>query len=333
LTLEGLIVSYFVRAATAYDTLLQMGRWFGYRPGYADLSRIWMTSELEEWFADLATVEAEIRQDIELYDRHRLTPVDFAVRVRQHPQMSITARMKMQAAKPAAMDYSGKSPQTLRFDYKNRAVLKSNLEAGQRLVYRLIATKISPISDRKAGKVAFTDVPVTDVLQFLNDYSFHGADLPIQQQLLTRYIEQQNALGDLLSWTVGIVGRAPGGDNRRELHFADGISVPLIVRSRLKYPESHAYLKAIKSKTDSERITSLLGVRGSATDRQGLIMLYPIDKNSKPTHGNTNRVPLDAVDHLLGIALVFPKSSSPTPQNYLSADLSGANREEPEDGE
>ena len=64
LTLEGLVVSYFVRTASAYDTLLQMGRWFGYRSGYEDLPRIWMTRELEEQFMALATVEAEIRDDV-----------------------------------------------------------------------------------------------------------------------------------------------------------------------------------------------------------------------------------------------------------------------------
>ncbi|WP_256617524.1 Z1 domain-containing protein, partial [Pseudomonas sp. MWU12-2115] len=33
LTLEGLTVSYFLRNSMMYDTLMQMGRWFGYRPG------------------------------------------------------------------------------------------------------------------------------------------------------------------------------------------------------------------------------------------------------------------------------------------------------------
>jgi Z1 domain len=50
LTLEGLTVSFFIRSASAYDTLLQMGRWFGYRPGYADLPRVWMTRELRNYF-------------------------------------------------------------------------------------------------------------------------------------------------------------------------------------------------------------------------------------------------------------------------------------------
>ena len=49
LTLEGLVVSYFLRNSMMYDTLLQMGRWFGYRPGYEDLCRVWMPEEAEGW--------------------------------------------------------------------------------------------------------------------------------------------------------------------------------------------------------------------------------------------------------------------------------------------
>ena len=74
LTLEGLVASFFVRSAYAYDTLLQMGRWFGYSGGYADLPRIWMTEEIEEWFRHLATVEAEMRVDIDGYEDEDVTP-------------------------------------------------------------------------------------------------------------------------------------------------------------------------------------------------------------------------------------------------------------------
>ena len=69
LTLEGLTVSYFGRPTQMYDSLLQMGRWFGFRPGYKDLVRLHLTGELLEWFSWLAHVERQIRIDIERYDR------------------------------------------------------------------------------------------------------------------------------------------------------------------------------------------------------------------------------------------------------------------------
>jgi len=54
LTLEGLLTSYFFRSTAMYDTLMQMGRWFGFRGGYEDITRIYMTSDLSSWFSDLA---------------------------------------------------------------------------------------------------------------------------------------------------------------------------------------------------------------------------------------------------------------------------------------
>ena len=88
LTLEGLLVSYYVRRANAYDTLMQMGRWFGYRDRYADLTRIYTTVELEQWFRDLVTVESEVRQDIRRYAEEGVTPLDFGVRIRRHPRVA-----------------------------------------------------------------------------------------------------------------------------------------------------------------------------------------------------------------------------------------------------
>ena len=95
LTLEGLMSSYFLRVSRQYDTLLQMGRWFGYRHGYEDLPRIWMTEGMRENFQRLALVEHEIREEIADYARHNATPMDFAVRIRVFPGLAVTARSKM----------------------------------------------------------------------------------------------------------------------------------------------------------------------------------------------------------------------------------------------
>ena len=95
LTIEGLTVSYFVRASSQFDTLMQMGRWFGYRPGYSDLPRIWMTPELNAAFLDLVVLENEIRSDITLMSDQNLTPREFSIRVPQMPGMAVTARNKL----------------------------------------------------------------------------------------------------------------------------------------------------------------------------------------------------------------------------------------------
>jgi len=96
LTLDGLTVSYFLRSTAMYDTLLQMGRWFGYRPGYEDICRIWMTREATEWYAHISIADSELRQDLAALQRIRLSPLDFGLRVRSHPDaLLITAKNKM----------------------------------------------------------------------------------------------------------------------------------------------------------------------------------------------------------------------------------------------
>jgi hypothetical protein len=107
LTLEGLSTSYFYRNSKAYDTLLQMGRWFGYRSGYADLCRIWMTEEVQDWYAHLAEVVDELRQDIRLMHASNRKPRDFGMKVMSHPgTLLVTARNKMKTSKEVVVRVS-----------------------------------------------------------------------------------------------------------------------------------------------------------------------------------------------------------------------------------
>lgn len=57
-----------------YDTLMQMGRWFGYRPGYLDLCRLYTTNDLVEWFEHIADAAEELRAEFDFMMESRLTP-------------------------------------------------------------------------------------------------------------------------------------------------------------------------------------------------------------------------------------------------------------------
>ena len=134
LTLEGLVVSYFTRTSNTYDTLLQMGRWFGYRPGYEDLPRIWMQPSLAEEFKFLSLVEEEIRQDMHHMERMKVTPREMGVRVRAHPgRLAIVARNKMQHADVVRVSYSGERLQTFIFEETNSQVIERQPPGGLRL--------------------------------------------------------------------------------------------------------------------------------------------------------------------------------------------------------
>ncbi|UXN76106.1 Z1 domain-containing protein (plasmid) [Devosia sp. A8/3-2] len=96
LTLEGLTVSYFLRNSMMYDTLMQMGRWFGYRSGYEDLCRIWMPTEGVGWYAHISEAMDELQLDLKRMELAKATPEDFGLAVRSHPEtLIVTARNKM----------------------------------------------------------------------------------------------------------------------------------------------------------------------------------------------------------------------------------------------
>lgn len=97
-TLEGLTISYFLRNSMMYDTLLQMGRWFGYRDGYSDVCRIYMTEEAIDWYAHISEANDELRDEFNRMERAGAKPVDFGLKVRAHPEsLIVTARNKMKS--------------------------------------------------------------------------------------------------------------------------------------------------------------------------------------------------------------------------------------------
>lgn len=107
LTIEGLTVSYMYRNTKMYDTLMQMGRWFGYRPGYEDLCRIHLPSDSINWYSHIANAAEELVQQVKQMRRDRLSPKDFGLYVRSHPDsLLITAANKMRAGQEVTVEQS-----------------------------------------------------------------------------------------------------------------------------------------------------------------------------------------------------------------------------------
>ncbi|MFI1537591.1 Z1 domain-containing protein [Streptomyces anandii] len=335
LTLEGLSVSYFVRAVSAYDTLLQMGRWFGFRNGYADLPRIWMTNELAEWFRHLATVETEMRRDIDIYMTEDETPLTFAVRLRTHPALRVTAAAKMRAAVTAASSYGGKRVQTHYF-HTNAQWLRGNISAARALVAASTSSAVR-VEDRSLeGRFVFRDVPHDIVIDFLGEYKFHEKSPENDAELIIDYIRKRaTTANSLRRWNVAIVG-TPSGE---PFTFLPGkVSVGRNVRARLagSNPDSDfADIKTLMSRRDAavdlsgdiEKLTEkgIMDLRRAQLPDTGLLVLYPIDKVSAPSPSKKLRAPLDAKEHVMGVGLVFPepKQGDSTVEKYISADLSG----------
>ncbi|RFB67377.1 MULTISPECIES: Z1 domain-containing protein [unclassified Herbaspirillum] len=308
LTLEGLSVSFFLRTSKQYDTLLQMGRWFGFRNGYADLPRLWATQDLISNFRALAHIEEEIRADIAQYKARDATPLDFAVKVRAIPGLAITSAAKMRYAKKTSISFEGRHIQTIRFDHQKDGIVSSNWAAAANLIKLAKDSASEYVEDKKL----FKNVPMSVVRQFIKDYDISGKHLDLKQEMLLNYLD---ATEDKLAiWNVGVV--SPNGKpSNNSLGFLGKIGTN--VRSRLAEPSAYADIKALMSKRDILIDADLQSIdKGEDWEalkkrrpNLPLLLIYPIQAKSEPLErkdGAKSRVALDACDDLIGFSIVFP---------------------------
>jgi len=96
LTLEGLMTSYFYRNTSTFDVLMQMGRWFGYRDGYSDLCKIYITKEAYDRYEYIYQSIEALKSDIKTMGQERRKPNEFGIRVMNDSfDLGITAPNKM----------------------------------------------------------------------------------------------------------------------------------------------------------------------------------------------------------------------------------------------
>jgi hypothetical protein len=231
LTLEGLCVSYFLRTSKMYDTLMQMGRWFGYRPGYIDLCRLYTTDELGEWFGHIADAAEELREEFDLMAASGATPRQYGLKVQSHPVLMVTSRLKMRSAKNLMLSFSGQVSETISFHATND-VLDRNLEAVRRLCGRLGAGEDDPVRDRIGSRQSWkgrlwTGVGGDAVVDFFTEYRTHPDAYKVNSALLAEFVRQMNTVGELTDWTVAVVGGGRGA----EVDLGNGLKVDALVRS------------------------------------------------------------------------------------------------------
>ena len=188
LTLEGLVVSYVLRNSQMYDTLLQMGRWFGYRDGYSDLTRVYLPNEAIGWYAHITKATSELRLEFERMEKLGMTPRDFGLKVRSDPEtLLITARNKMREAREIlwSIDLAGKLIETAKI-IDSATQIADNFKAVKSLVAQL--DQLGPgqqKSDR--GQVVWSGVRREAVLDFLARFRGHPSHLPSQRDAIIAY--------------------------------------------------------------------------------------------------------------------------------------------------
>ncbi len=331
LTLEGLVSTFFLRTVKQADTLMQMGRWFGYRRGYELYPRIWITDSTREQFDYLSIMDQELRDEIRMMEIQGLRPDRYAAKIRNTPRLQlirITANNRMQSVMNAEMDYSGSFNQTQLFD-DDREILESNLKLGKDFLTKLGAPikhkKCNPHSSHAA---IWEGVSHDIVAAFLKAFKFCSR-LSVFNDLdpLLDWIAQVSAEGKLKKWNVVLAGKNSLEDGK--LFELPNCSVSKVIRTRkhtinefsnvinigaLRAPidliadvdleHQPADVIQLFNKKEDNRMKELRMKAGLGDTPQ--LLLYVIDKDSKPREGSKSRKPLNAPCDIIGVCINIP---------------------------
>jgi hypothetical protein len=207
LTLEGLSISYFLRTSNMFDTLMQMGRWFGYRPRYADLCRVYTTPALHSAFREIALAMEELRNDLDYMAAIAKTPTEFGLRVRTPSDgLVITAASKIRRGEQVEVRFAGDLKQVLEVERTG-----SRGEENRRAVHRLIG-RLGPGDRSVRGQPTphwlWRGVPAAAVQEFLEGYeAIATPSFYARCEALRRFIREQAGRGSLVEWTVTVVSK------------------------------------------------------------------------------------------------------------------------------
>ncbi len=322
LTLDGLSITYYLRESKQFDTLLQMGRWFGYRKGYEDLVRIYTSETLWTQYRDLAIVELEFRANIQEMIDDDKKPREFAVGVRQILGLLPTAKNRLGAA--VLEDYFGGSQVSItRLTLEKPDIIDLNMVAVEKLINRINSSGIQYIdksSNDYPTKLAL-DVDNKPILEFLNEFHIAvdsiGNSLEFQKDQLLKYINKRISKNEFSKWNIGIVSIGKSNDEQL-VNLPGGITVRTINRARFKTtPVNGAYnIKAVSSKSDRKMDLPTSAINEYDQRNQPLLLLYFINKNSKPqTQNESWREPLyEGIDEAfkrnpVSYSIIFPSEN------------------------
>ena len=194
-----------------YDTLMQMGRWFGYRPGYLDLCRLYTTSDLNEWFVHITQAAEELRREFDHMHMIKGTPKDYGLKVCSHPTMIVTSRVKMRNATEVQINFAGAIQETVTFS-RSQARIKLNCVATELLLEAVERPTRQRRSVREAGEsLTHGRAPVSGrmclgrIVSFFKDYQTHESATSVNSQMMAEFVDNQIGRGELTDWTIALL--------------------------------------------------------------------------------------------------------------------------------
>lgn len=231
-TIEGLSVSYIIRNSQMYDTLLQMGRWFGYRNGYEDLCRIYMRPEAINWYKHITEATEELKEEFDVMNDHQLTPRDYGLKVRNHDEsLIITAKNKMYHSSDAiiSINYYGELIETRKI-INDKKKIEDNLKLLKNLVFQL--TSNYQLDEESKKNFLWRNVDIRLVLDFIKTYNNHIQNIKTDGGTIEKYILSQN----FTKFDIVIISKEKNDDGETKL--SESIIINNELRSSIVEPNT-----------------------------------------------------------------------------------------------
>jgi hypothetical protein len=221
LTLEGLSVSYYLRASRMYDTLMQMGRWFGYRGGYVDLCRLFTSRELNEWFCHITQASEELREEFDyMSDIAGSTPEQYALKVRMHPGvLQISATNRMRSAITVQISWAGRLVESYEFK-KDISVIDNNLRNTEKFIAGLQANFIP-----KPNAFVWYDIPAEQIINFFEGIQSVENLKKAEPRKIIQFITTQLRNGELTHWRVALMSKPNAKNNSHFVVSGNNVSI------------------------------------------------------------------------------------------------------------
>lgn len=334
LTLEGLVTSYFLRASKMYDTLMQMGRWFGYRDGYIDLCRLYTTADLIEWFEHITDAAEELRDEFDFMVQTGATPREYGLKVLSHPTLLVTSRIKMRNAQEMQLSFSGESVETVAYQTALDKI-KSNFNTFTKLTqnigsgYRANPLKVKDV-EVNWNAYRWDGVPADNVLEFLEGYSSHEKSYKANPEIIRSFISEMNNIGELRTWNIALL--CGSSKSKTSIGFLEATHVIRSPRNstvdrfsigRLLSPKDEAIdlnvdewthsLEKTQGTNEAASVPTGPNIRAvkslfRGASAEGLLLVYLIDSSVAAP---------DSVLPFVGFGMSFPASKSGTKVKYV----------------
>lgn len=331
LTLEGLVSTFFLRSVKQADTLMQMGRWFGYRPHYELLQRVWMTDDTKHKYEFLTDVDIDLREQI--YQMSILgdkSPKDFNLALKTSPKvswLSLTSKNKMQMAVAAEVDFSGMDTQLTVYS-KSKKDQAKNIEVAESFIISL-GNKYRRSDNTEA--YIWENIPFSYIADgfFGKGFSVPETSRAFQQiDLLTEWVQKQTTNGEMLKWNVLLCGVKVNEQTPEEKiwRLKNGISIGKINRSCKTDSDDRVNIGVLSGKKDyvaditpamldSQKWNEMVSGKTISNDYKTyrelagvakipLFLIYMIDRKSAASSWDRTDLNMDL--DLIGITMVTP---------------------------